>query len=143
MRLGLALVAIVVACTVPGEADARRGGGFKGSGSRSSAPAPTPAQPAASPRVGVGVGVMVPVGASRSSSGSAQPGYALPLPPRPAEESEAPRFHSAAAEPPQAPPPVSKPWCHDGQVVGRGAGFCTVGLKPEAAGAPALLALSN
>jgi hypothetical protein len=137
MRLGLALVAIAIACTLPGEADAKRGGFSKG-GSRSSAPSPVPAaaKPAASPRAGVGVGVMVPVGFGRSSSGSAQPGYALPLPPRPAEEADAPKFHSAAAEGP-------KPWCHDGEVVGRGAGFCTVSLKPDAAGAPALLALSN
>jgi hypothetical protein len=85
---------------------------------------------------------MVPVGVGRSRSGSAQPGYALPLPPRPAED-DAPRFHSAAAEAPQAAPAVAKPWCHDGQVVGRGAGFCAVSLKPEAVGAPALLALSN
>jgi hypothetical protein len=84
---------------------------------------------------------MVPLGTGRSQA--AQPGYTLPLPARPAEDAAAPRFHSASAEAPEieAKPQPKRPWCDGGQVVGRGAGFCEVGLAPERHGAPALLAL--
>jgi hypothetical protein len=144
MRLALALVAVGFACTLSVEADARAGRGFKG-GSRSSSPASVPqAQP--SPRVGVGVGVVVPLGTGRSSTTPAsQPGYALPLPPRPAEQPDGPKFYSASAEAAsterKAEP--SRPWCHNGEVVGRGAGFCELTLAAERRDAPALLALSN
>jgi hypothetical protein len=87
---------------------------------------------------------MVPLGTGRSgSSQAAQPGYALPLPARPAEDADAPRFHSASAQAPaiEAKPEPKRPWCDGGQVVGRGAGFCEVNLAPERRGAPALLAL--
>ena len=142
MRLALALVAAGMACALSGEADARAGRGFKG-GSRSPSPASLP-QTHPSPRVGVGVGVIVPIGTGRSSTGRAgQPGYAIPLPARPADEPDAPRFYSAEAAPTAPNPETARPWCHNGQVVGRGAGFCEVTLAADRQGAPALLALTN
>ena len=142
MRVAVALVAICAGLTIAGGADARAGRGFKGGG-RSYSAAPT-AQPASAPRVGAGVGVIVPLGSRSSSARQAdQAGYVLPLPPRPAEV-ETPRVYSASAETTEPKPAIAKrPWCHDGQVVGRGAGFCEVTLAAERSGAPAILALTN
>ena len=142
MRLALLLAAVTATCVLSGTADARAGRGFKGFRSHSGASGPQ-AQPS---RVGVGVGIVVPVGTERrGTSPAAQPRYVLPLPARPAEDPEAPRFHSASAESVEAEPKreAARPWCDNGQIVGRGAGFCELTLAQDRRSAPALLALSN
>ena len=142
MRLALLLAAVTATCVMSGAADARAGRGFKGFRGHSSASVPQ----TQSPRLGVGIGVVVPVGTERrSTSPGAQPRYVLPLPARPAEDAEAPTFQSASAESLAAVPKreAARPWCDNGQVVGRGAGFCELTLAQDRRSAPALLALSN
>lgn len=154
MRVALVLVGIGFACSVVGDAEARaRGGGaFKGGrGSYSAPQAKTPQaktpQARSGPSVGVGVGVVVPVGTSRPTRGATRPQgpYLLPLPPRPPEDgdTEAPKIYSASADAASTNTEARRPWCHDGEVVGRGAGFCEVTLAAERRGAPALLAFGN
>jgi hypothetical protein len=144
MRLALLLAAVAATCVLASAADARAGRGFKGGFRSPSGPSVPQAQPS---RVGVGVGVVVPVGTERRGTGAtAQPRYVLPLPARPPEDPEAPRFHSASAESVETGPKreaSARPWCDNGQVVGRGAGFCDLTPAQDRRGAPALLALSN
>lgn len=141
MRFILAFVTFGLLCSMTLETEARaRGGGlFKGGRSFQSAPASQ-----AKSGLGVGVGVVVPVGAPSEQSSFRQRQRSLRLPPLPAEEPDAPKFHSAAADR-TAPvsPDAKRPWCQDGKVVGRGSGFCEVTLASGRSGAPALLTLSN
>jgi hypothetical protein len=147
MRVALAIVAAGLVCSMTAEAEARARGGGLFRGARGSSAA-APIQPVkTAPRAGVGVGVVVPVGYGRSERASArnpQQQHFLPLPPRPAEDADAPRIHSASAD---AAPSVAtepkRPWCQDGRVVGRGSGFCEVTLAADRGSAPALLTLGN
>lgn len=145
MRTRIALIAIACTCFAVGEAEAKfRGGGFLKGSSRSAA---VPTRAAAEPRVGVGAGIIVPIGSGGSRSESArkpQEDGRMPLPPRPVED-EAPKLRSASAGGEAAPkiqPAAPRPWCANAEGGREGTGLCVVGLKPELAGAPALLAFN-